>query len=38
MFLPLAFVISVSAIKDFIEDLKRKKTDREENTSNVEIL
>lgn len=33
--LPLIIVVGVSAIKDIIEDLKRKKADKEENESKV---
>jgi phospholipid-transporting ATPase len=33
--LPLAFVIGMSVAKDVIEDLKRKRSDREENESTV---
>jgi hypothetical protein len=29
--LPLTFVVVVSAVKDALEDSKRKKSDREEN-------
>lgn len=29
--MPLCFVLAVSAVKDLLEDLKRKKSDREEN-------
>ena len=30
--MPLLFVLTVSAIKDLLEDFKRKKSDREENS------
>jgi phospholipid-transporting ATPase len=33
MLIPLTFVISVSMIKDIIEDYKRHKSDRKENMS-----
>lgn len=29
--MPLSFVLSVSAVKDLLEDLKRRRSDREEN-------
>lgn len=32
--MPLIFVIGVSALKDIFEDLKRHKSDREENENN----
>jgi phospholipid-transporting ATPase len=35
MFLPLTIVVAVSMIKDFIEDLKRHKSDKVENQSQV---
>lgn len=33
--LPLLFVVGLSAIKDLIEDLKRRKADKEENEKEV---
>jgi len=36
--IPLVFVISVSMLKDWIEDSKRSKADREENNSKVLVL
>lgn len=33
IFIPLSFVVGVSAIKDFYEDLKRKQSDLEINSS-----
>eukprot|EP00357_Protocruzia_adherens_P031005 CAMPEP_0115027382 /NCGR_PEP_ID=MMETSP0216-20121206/35470_1 /TAXON_ID=223996 /ORGANISM="Protocruzia adherens, Strain Boccale" /LENGTH=1125 /DNA_ID=CAMNT_0002402961 /DNA_START=28 /DNA_END=3405 /DNA_ORIENTATION=- len=36
--LPLAFVLAVSAIKDMIEDLKRKKSDNEENEKTCQVV
>jgi phospholipid-transporting ATPase len=33
IFIPLSFVVGVSAVKDFFEDLKRKNSDREINKS-----
>lgn len=36
IFMPLAFIVAVTAIKDYYEDYKRKKSDREENQSMVE--
>ena len=38
IFIPLSIVISVSAIKDFFEDLKRKKSDEEINTTKTHRL
>mgnify|MGYP002365087957 FL=1 len=38
IFIPLSFVVGVSAIKDFFEDLKRKKSDEEINNSNAHVL
>ena len=35
--LPLVFIIFVTAIKDYYEDYKRKKSDREENVQRVLI-
>ncbi len=35
IYLPLALVLLVSAIKDGVEDSKRKKSDREENDRTV---
>jgi hypothetical protein len=31
MYIPLLIVMTISMVKDFIEDLKRHKSDREEN-------
>jgi phospholipid-transporting ATPase len=36
LLLPLSMVITVSAIKDLVEDRKRGKSDAEENNRNVE--
>lgn len=33
---PLTFVLCVSMIKDLIEDRKRQKSDKEENTKKVQ--
>ena len=33
--LPLAFIVSLSMLKDFIEDYKRKKSDNEENSKKI---
>jgi len=33
--LPLSFILFISAIKDFYEDYKRKKSDREENQQKI---
>lgn len=38
MYVPLLIVITISMIKDFVEDLKRHKSDREENNRYVEVL
>lgn len=38
IYLPLGFIVIVTAIKDFYEDYKRKISDNEENDSEVEIL
>ncbi|CAG9326660.1 unnamed protein product [Blepharisma stoltei] len=35
--LPLVFVMTVSAIKDLVEDLKRKRSDKEENVRQTHI-
>ena len=35
IFLPLVVIVAVTAIKDFYEDYKRKKSDQEENTRRV---
>lgn len=38
IFMPLSFVISVSAVKDLFEDLKRKQSDKELNGMKTEVL
>jgi phospholipid-transporting ATPase len=38
MYLPLVIVITISMVKDFIEDLKRHKSDRDENNRHIEVL
>ena len=38
IFLPLALILLASALKDFFEDYKRKKSDREENNQEIEVL
>lgn len=38
IFIPLSFVVGVSAIKDFFEDLKRKKSDEEINNTKAYVL
>ena len=38
IYLPLGVIIMISMIKDFLEDHKRWKSDREENNKNVEVL
>lgn len=35
IYVPLIFVLIVSALKDFYEDFKRKKSDNEENNKTV---
>lgn len=35
IFLPLFTILAVTAIKDFFEDYKRKKSDNEENSRKV---
>lgn len=35
IFLPLTFILIATAIKDYWEDYKRKKSDREENMQKV---
>lgn len=37
MLMPLAFVITVSMIKDIFEDYKRHKSDKQENFKMVEV-
>ena len=36
--LPLMIVVGVSAIKDLLEDMKRRKADKEENEREVLVL
>jgi len=38
MFPPLILIILISAIKDMVEDIKRHRSDREENLKKVEIV
>ena len=38
IFMPLSIVVVTSAIKDFYEDLKRKKSDHEINSKSTEIV
>ena len=35
---PLSFIVLVSAMKDLIEDLKRKRSDNEENNKKVKVI
>ena len=35
---PLFIIVLVSAIKDLLEDLKRKRSDNEENNKKVKVL
>lgn len=36
--LPLSFVLTVSAVKDFLEDYKRRQSDKEENQKEVQVI
>lgn len=38
IFLPLAFILLITAMKDFFEDYKRKKSDNEENARKVKVF
>jgi hypothetical protein len=38
IFLPLSFIILITACKDFFEDLSRKKSDEMENNSKSQLL
>lgn len=38
MLLPLSFVIFISAVKDIIEDVKRQKSDKQENFQLVTLV
>ncbi len=38
IFLPLSFIILITACKDFFEDLSRKKSDEMENNSKTQLL
>lgn len=38
IYLPLVTIVILTAIKDFYEDYKRKKSDREENHSKCTVL
>lgn len=38
IFGPLAIVVSISMVKDFFEDYKRHRSDKEENQKNVDKL
>lgn len=38
MYLPLLIVILISMVKDFVEDLKGHRSDREENNRVIEVL
>lgn len=35
---PLFFIVVVSALKDLIEDLRRKRSDNEENSKKTKII
>lgn len=38
IFLPLVFILIITAMKDFFEDYKRKKSDNEENSKKVMVF
>lgn len=38
VYLPLSIIITVSMIKDFLEDWRRRKEDNKENNSIVKVL
>lgn len=38
IYLPLVFIIMISMIKDFYEDYKRIKADREENKREILVM
>jgi len=38
IYVPLFVIIFISMLKDYMEDYKRKKSDREENNREVEVL
>lgn len=38
IYMPLAVILMISAIKDLFEDLKRHKSDKEENTRKVQVI
>lgn len=38
IYIPLVAIVVVTAVKDFYEDYKRKKSDREENESECHVL
>ena len=38
IFLPLSVILSLTAIKDLFEDLKRHKSDKEENSRKVKVI
>lgn len=38
IFVPLAAILFITAMKDLFEDLKRHRSDKEENTRKIEVL
>lgn len=38
IYLPLVTIVAITAAKDYYEDYKRKKSDREENQSRCTVL
>lgn len=38
IYIPLLVIVVISMIKDYTEDFKRKKSDREENNREIEVL
>ena len=38
IYLPLSVIITITAVKDLFEDLKRHKSDNEENNRSVSVI
>jgi len=38
IYMPLAVILMITAIKDFVEDLKRHKSDKEENNRKAFVI
>lgn len=38
IYLPLVFIVMITAAKDYYEDYKRKRSDREENESKTTVF